>query len=95
VFAYLVVEFTTKKNHLNQVVVWSRIIQRIEDANIPSMDERIMYPYTLTDQGLCPAFPAASPQEAGCVISRACEGLVGHSPPVWLYRRSEDGYTWC
>eukprot|EP00884_Botryococcus_braunii_P000715 jgi/Botrbrau1/10644/Bobra.53_2s0003.1 len=51
VFAYLVVEFKTVKNHLNQVVIWNRIIQRIEDANIPSMDERVMYPYTLTDQG--------------------------------------------
>lgn len=53
VFAYLVVEFQTKKNHLNQVVIWSSIIQRVDDANLVSMDEQIAYPYMLTDQGDC------------------------------------------
>lgn len=51
VFAYLVVEFKTKKNHLNQVVTWSSIIQRIDDANLVSINEQIAYPYMLTDQG--------------------------------------------
>lgn len=28
VYVFLMVEFTTKKNHLNQAVLWNRIIER-------------------------------------------------------------------
>jgi signal peptidase complex subunit 3 len=49
VFAYVYFEYTTKKNVVNQVVVWDRIIKNVEDANID--EQAIRAEYLLADQG--------------------------------------------
>lgn len=49
VFAYVYFEYTTKKNVVNQVVVWDRIIKTVEDAVID--EQAIRAEYLLADQG--------------------------------------------
>lgn len=48
-FAYVYFEYTTKKNVVNQVVVWDRIIKSPDDALID--EQAIRAEYILADQG--------------------------------------------
>ncbi len=64
VFAYVTVEFKTQKNHLNQVVIWSRILQRVEDAFLREPQLAVEYPYALTDQGMSVS--------KGCLLFHFC-----------------------
>ena len=49
VFVYAMAEWTTPRNHVNQAMVWSRIVQESPGARIKEL-VRIEYPYALTDQ---------------------------------------------
>jgi signal peptidase complex subunit 3 len=49
VFVYVLFEYSSKKNPLNQVVVWDRIIQRKEDAVID--EQAFRAEYVMADQG--------------------------------------------
>lgn len=48
-FAYVYFEYATKKNPINQVVVWDRIIRTKEDAVIS--EQGVRAEYVLADQG--------------------------------------------
>lgn len=48
-FVYVVAEYESKKNPLNQVVVWDKIIQKEEDALIKIKKQSVKY--ALIDQG--------------------------------------------
>lgn len=49
VFAYVVAEYSTEKNEVNQVVIWDVIIQTKEQAHIQRKNENVEY--ALVDQG--------------------------------------------
>ena len=47
---YALAEWATPTNHVNQAMVWSRIVQQPRAARVKEV-VRIEYPYALTDQG--------------------------------------------
>ena len=47
---YALAEWATPTNHVNQAMVWSRIVQQRRAARVKEV-VRIEYPYALTDQG--------------------------------------------
>lgn len=49
-FVYALAEWATPTNHVNQAMVWSRIVQQPRAARVKEL-VRIEYPYALTDQG--------------------------------------------
>ncbi|KAK9838358.1 hypothetical protein WJX81_007033 [Elliptochloris bilobata] len=51
VFVYALAEWATPRNHVNQAMVWSRIVQQPRGARVKEV-VRIEYPYALTDQGV-------------------------------------------
>ena len=60
---YITADFTTAQNAVNEVVIWSRIVQQKRNARIKEAI-RLEYPYALTDPGkqslllmavICPA----------------------------------------
>ncbi len=62
-FVYITADFTTAQNAVNEVVIWSRIVQQKRNARIKEAI-RLEYPYALTDPGeqslllmavICPA----------------------------------------
>lgn len=50
-FLYVTVEFETATNRLNQVVIWSQIIENQEHAALEGKNLDELYPYVLNDQG--------------------------------------------
>jgi signal peptidase complex subunit 3 len=48
-FVYVVAEYESKKNKLNQVVIWDAIIQSVDDAHIQFHEQSVKY--ALIDQG--------------------------------------------
>ena len=47
---YITADFTTAQNAVNEVVIWSRIVQQKRNARIKEAI-RLEYPYALTDPG--------------------------------------------
>ncbi len=60
VFVYALAEWATPTNHVNQAMVWSRIVQQPRAARMKEV-VRIEYPYALTDQGANCALPLPKP----------------------------------
>lgn len=50
-FVFVTADFETAANRLNQVVIWSHIIEKKEDAALQGVNLDEMYPYVLNDQG--------------------------------------------
>jgi len=48
-FVFVVAEYATKKNPLNQVIIWDKIIESKEDAHLK--DYNVFVKYALIDQG--------------------------------------------
>lgn len=48
-FVYVVAEYESKKNKLNQVVIWDAIIESVDDAHIQFKKQSVKY--ALIDQG--------------------------------------------
>ncbi|KAK9814350.1 hypothetical protein WJX72_004371 [[Myrmecia] bisecta] len=51
VFLYVMVEYSTSRHHFNQMMLWSQIIERKEDALIRRPLLRAEYPHVITDKG--------------------------------------------
>lgn len=56
-FVYITADFKTAQNAVNEVMLWSRIVQEKRNARINEA-VRLEYPYALTDPSECPCrFP--------------------------------------
>lgn len=51
VYLYATVDYATRKNHLNRMTVYDKIITSANAAHIQTTQARIQFPFTMTDQG--------------------------------------------
>ena len=54
IYVFVTADFETKRNHLNRVTLYDKIIQKQEDAVIEEPFARIAWPFAFTDQGFRP-----------------------------------------
>lgn len=50
-YVYVLVEFETEKNAYNEMVIWNRIIQHKQNANMNIRKLQRMFPFVISDQG--------------------------------------------
>ena len=79
-FVYITADFKTAQNAVNEVMIWSRIVQEKGNANVKELI-RLEYPYALTDPSKTPSCPGTILQS---LLPCSC-ALCSHSlsqPPL-------------
>jgi len=76
VFVYASAEWATPTNHVNQAMVWARIVEQRRGARIKEV-MRIEYPYALTDQGADPHSICSWVALVGCLRPNNTEDCRG------------------
>ena len=69
---YITADFKTAQNAVNEVMIWSRIVQEKGNANVREL-VRLEYPYALTDPSKTPSCPGMLLQRAltcSCVLCK-------------------------
>ncbi len=94
-FVYITADFKTAQNAVNEVMIWSRIVQEKGNANVREL-VRLEYPYALTDPSKNPSCPGMLLQRALpclCVLCNHSLRPANTVRPRYL-SQSTLGHTW-